>query len=132
MHRPRKKPHNGPVQVRLVELRTKARRALASDSNVTQHEALSQVEEALGGLTPDVNRVIKALKLCVEFLQTGEIQPGGERHPYSLWATAVTKGQLALGQRLRKGEKGKFRWRRIQELSTKCIERTRTAKQISG
>jgi len=69
-------------------------------------------------LTPDVRRMEEALKLCVEFLQTGEIQPAGERHPYSLWFAAVSSGQLALGQQLRKGENGTLRWRRIQKLST--------------
>jgi hypothetical protein len=113
MNRPKKKAQDGPVVARLVELKTKAHRALAGDSNGTKHNALSEVEEALGRLAPDVRRMVVALKLCVEFLQTGEIQPRGERHPYSLRAEAVSSGQLALGQRLRKGGDGTVRWRRI-------------------
>jgi hypothetical protein len=86
---------------------------LAGDSNDAEHDALFDVEEGLVGLTPEVRRMEKALKLCVEFLQTGEIQLKGERHHFSLWAAAVSSGQLALGQRLRKGEDGMLRWRRI-------------------
>jgi hypothetical protein len=118
MNRPKKKMQDGQVVARLLELKTKTHRALAGDSNDAEHDALYDVEEALGGLTPDVRRMEDALNLCVEFLQTGEIQPAGERHPYSLWFAAVSSGQLALGQQLRKGEDGKLRWRRIQKLST--------------
>ena len=108
-----KKTQGGPVVARLLELKTKARRALAGDSNDAEHDALYEVNEALAGLTPDVRRMEKALKLCVEFLQSGEIQPEGERHPYSLWFADVSSGQLALGQRLRKRDDGTLRWRRI-------------------
>ena len=113
MNRPKKKTQDGRVVARLLELKSKARQALAGDSNDTEHDALYDVNEALAGVTPDVRRMEKALKLCVEFLQSGEIQRGGERHPYSLWFTALSSGQLALGQRLRKGEDGTLRWRWI-------------------
>jgi len=115
VNKPKKKTQEGPVLARLLELKGRARQALAVDSNDAEHDALYEVEEALVGLTPDVRRMEDALKLCVEFLQTGEIQPTGERHPYSLWAAAVSRGQLALGQRLRKGEDEMLRRRRIQE-----------------
>jgi len=118
MNKPREKKQDDPVVARLLELKSIARRALVGDSNDAEHDALHEVEEALVGLTPDVRRMAEALKLCVEFLQTGEIQPRGERRPYSLWAAAVSSGQLALGQRLRKGEDGMLRWRRVQERST--------------
>jgi hypothetical protein len=76
----------------------------------------------------NVRQLERALKLCVEFLHTGEIQANGERHPYSLWYAAVSSGQLALGQRLRKGEDGMLVWRRIQRSSTSMIERSRESK----
>jgi len=95
------------------------------DSIQSDLEEWRKVKEALVGLTPDVRRMEKALKLCLEFLQTGEIQPRGERHPYSLWAAAVSSGHMALGQRLRKGEDGILRWRRIQKLSTNTFEGSR-------
>jgi hypothetical protein len=115
MNKPREKTQDDRVVARLLELKSIARRALVGDSNDSEHDALHEVEEALVGLTPDVRRMAEALKLCVEFLQTGEIQRRGERHPYSLWGAAVSSGQLALGQRLRKGEDGTLRWRRIQK-----------------
>jgi hypothetical protein len=115
MNRPKKKTQDGPIVARLLELKTRTHRALAGDSNDVEHDSLYEVEEELVGLTPDVRRMEEALKLCVEFLQTGEIQPKGERHPYSLWVAAVSRGQMALGQRLRKGEDGILRWRQIQE-----------------
>jgi hypothetical protein len=77
-----------------------------------------------------VRRMEMALKLCVEYLQTGEIQSAGERHPYSLWAAAVSSGQLALGQQLRKGEDGMLRWRRIQEQSTNAMAPSRKSIQL--
>ena len=125
MNKPKKKTSDGPVVTRLLELRTRARQALAGDSNDAEQDALYEVKEALVGLTPDARRMQKALKLCLEFLQTGEIQPRGERHPYSLWAAAVSSGQMALGQRLRKGEDGILRWKRIQKLSTNALEGSR-------
>lgn len=115
MNKPREKTQDDPVVAQLLELKSIARQALTGDSNDAEHDALHEVEEALVGLTPDVRRMAEALKLCVEFLQRGEIQPRGERHLYSLWAAAVSSGQLALGQRLRKGEGGVLRWRRVQE-----------------
>jgi hypothetical protein len=120
-----KMTQDGPALARLLELKTKTHRALSGDSNDAEHDALYEVKEALVGLTPDVRRMEKALKLCLEFLQTGEIQPRGERHPYSLWAAAVSSGHMALGQRLRKGEDGILRWRRIQKLSTNTFEGSR-------
>ena len=125
MNKPKKKTPDGPVVARLLELKRGARRALGGDSNDAEHDALYDVKEALVGLTPDVRRMEKALKLCLEFLQTGEIQPRGDRHPYSLWAAAVSSGHTALGQRLRKGEDGILRWRRIQKLSTNTFEGSR-------
>lgn len=110
MNRPKKKMQDGRVVARLLDLECKARHALAGNSNDAEHDTLYEFNEALGGLTPDVRRMEKALKLCLEFLQTGEIQPKGERHPYSLWLAAVSNGQLALGQRLKKGEDGTLRW----------------------
>jgi hypothetical protein len=124
----KEKAENGPVLARLLDLKSIARQALAGDSNDAEHDALYEVEEAVVGLTPDVRRMVEALKLCVEFLQTGEIQPRGERHAYSLWAAAVSSGQLALGQRLTKGEDGALVWRRIQKSSTSTIERSRKPK----
>jgi hypothetical protein len=115
VNKSRKKSRDGPVLTRLLGLRSRARRALAGDSSDAEHDALYEVENVLVGLTPDVRRIENALKLCVEFLQTGELQPAGERHPYSLWFAAVSSGQLALGQRLRKGEGGSLRWRRFQK-----------------
>jgi hypothetical protein len=103
----------GRVLTRLLELKCKARHALAGDSNDAEHDALYEVKEALVGLMPDVRRMEKALKLCVEFVQSGELQPNGERHPYSLWFAAISSGQAALGQRLRKGDDGLLRWKRI-------------------
>jgi len=114
VNKPKRKAQDGPVVTRLLELKRRARQALAGDSNDAEHDALYEVKDALVGLTPDVRRMEKALKLCVEFLHTGEIQPKGERHSYSLWAAAVSSGQLALGQRLRKSEDGMLRWRPIQ------------------
>jgi hypothetical protein len=131
VNRSEQKTQDGPIVARLLELKAKAHRALAGDSNDAEHDALYEVEEALVGLTPDVSRMVEALKLCVEFLQTGEIQPSGERHPYSHWAAAVSSGQLALGQRLRKGEDGMLVWRRIQKSSTSTIERLRKSKLTS-
>lgn len=130
MNRPKKKTQDGPVVTRLLELKTKTHRALAGDSNDAEHDALYEVEEALVGLTPDVRRMEEALKLCVEFLQTGEIQRAGERHPYSHWAAAVSRGQLALGQRLRKGEDGILRWIPIQKPSVKTFEESRKPKHL--
>lgn len=115
VNKSKKESRDGPVLTRLLELKSRARRALAGDSNDAEHDALYEVENLLAGLTPDVRRMENALKLCVEFLQTGELQPAGERHPYSLWAAAVSGGQLALGQRLRRGEDGSLRWRRFQK-----------------
>ncbi len=109
----KKRTVRGPIVARLLELKSKAHHALAGDSNDAERDALYEVNEALAGLTPGVRRMEKALKLCVEFLQSGEIQPAGERHPHSLWFAAVSSGQAALGQRLRKGEDGTLRWRRI-------------------
>jgi hypothetical protein len=114
-----------------LELKTKVHQALGGDSNDAEHDALYEVEEALAGLTPDVGGMVEALKMCVEFLQTGEIQPTGDRHPHSLWAAAVSSGQLALGQRLRKGEGGRMVWRRIQKSSTSTIERSRKSNLTS-
>jgi hypothetical protein len=114
MNRPKKKMQDGPAVARLLELKRKARQALAGESNDAEHDALYELKGALGGLTPDVRRMEEALKLCLEFLHTGEIQPAGERHPYLLWLTAVSSGQSALGQRLRKGADGTLRWSRIQ------------------
>ena len=111
----KKRTVHGPVVARLLELKSKAHQALAGGSNDAEHDALYEFKETLAGLTPDVRRMEKALKLCIEFLQSGEIQPGGERHPYSLWFAAVSSGQLALGQRLRTGEDGILRWRRIHK-----------------
>ena len=113
VNKSKKKTQDGPVVARLLELKSKARQALAGDSNDAEHDALYQLEEALGGLTPDARRMEDALKLCVEFLQTGEIQPAGESHPYSLWFAAVSRGHVALGQRLKKGEDGTLHWRPI-------------------
>jgi hypothetical protein len=118
MNKPKKKTQDGQVVARLMELKSRARQALAGDSNDAEHDALYEVEEALVGLTPDVRRMEDALKLCVEFLHTGEIQPAGERHPYSLWFAAVSSGQLALSQRLKKDRDGFLRWKRIQKPST--------------
>ena len=118
MNKAKKKTQDGPVLARLLELKSKARQALAGDSNDAEHDALYEVNEGLVGLTPDVRRMETALKLCVEFLQTGEIQPRGERHSCSLWFAAVSSGQLALGQQLRKGENGILNWRQIQKSST--------------
>ena len=61
-----------------------------------------------------VRRLRRGLRMCLEFLHTGEIQPRGERHPFSLWYCAVTEGQAALGERLKLGEDGKLRWQRIR------------------
>jgi hypothetical protein len=104
--KPKGKTQDGPLVARLLGLNDRARQALAGDSNDAEHDALYEVEEGLVSLTPDVRRMEAALRLCVEFLQTGEIQATGERHPYPLWAAAVSSGQMALGQRLRKGEDG--------------------------
>jgi len=87
----------GPVLAQLLELKSKAHHALDSDSNDAEHDALYEVKEALVALTPNVRKMEKALKLCIEFLQTGEIQPRGERHPYSLWAAAVLGDHLKTG-----------------------------------
>ena len=122
MNKPKKKTKDGPVVAQLLELKTTARQALAANSNDAEHDALYEIEEALVGLTPDVRRMEKALKQCLEFLQSGEIQPKGERHPYSLWSAAVSSGQLALGQRLRKGKHGMLHWRPIKKPSTKAFE----------
>jgi hypothetical protein len=113
-----KKTQDGIVVARLLELKSKAHLALRGDSNDAEHDALFELEEALVGLTPVVYRMEQALRLCLEFLQTGEIQPAGERHPYSLWAAAVKSGQLALGQRLKRGKDGKLHWKRIQKTSS--------------
>jgi hypothetical protein len=113
VNQPKRKTQDGPAVARLMELKRRARHALAGDSNDAEHDALHEVEEALVDLTPDVRRLEDALKLCVEFLQTGEIQPAGECHPHSLWFAAVSSGQLALGQRLRKGKNGTLRWSRV-------------------
>ena len=125
MNKPKKKTQNSPVVAQLLELWTRARQALVGVSNDAEHDALYEVEQGLVGLTPDVRRMEEALKLCVEFLQTREIQPKGERHPYSLWVAAVGSGQLALGQRLRKGEDGMLHWRPIKKLSRKTFEGSR-------
>ena len=113
MSKPKGKTQDGPLVARLLGLNDRARQALAGDSNDAEHDALYEVEEGLVSLTPDVRRMEDALKLCVEFLQTGEIQPAGECHPHSLWFAAVSSGQLALGQRLRKGKNGTLRWSRV-------------------
>jgi hypothetical protein len=117
MIRAHKKTQDGAVVARLLELKSTAREALAGNSNDAEHDALYEVEKALVGITPDVRRMVEALRLCVEFLQMGEIQSAGERHPYSLWAAAISAGQLALGQRLTRGEDGILRWRRIRRSS---------------
>lgn len=62
----------------------------------------------------------RALKLCLEFLQTGETRSGGERHPYTLWCAAVSKSQEALGERLTSGPDGSFRWRSIRARSARA------------
>lgn len=127
----KKRTVRGPIMARLFELKSKARQALASDSNDAEHDALFEVMEELVSLTPDVRRMKAALKLCVEFLQTGKIQPRGERHPYSLWFAAVSSGQEALGQRLGAGEDGVLRWRRIQKSSRDTTEGSKKSKQMS-
>lgn len=121
MNKPKKRTHYSPVVARLVELKSRARQALAGDSNDAEHDALYEVQESLVGLTPDVRRMVKALNLCVKFLQTGEIEPTGKDHPYSLWATAVSSGRLALGQRLRNGEDTMLRRRRFHRSTTKSV-----------
>ena len=131
MNKPKKRTQYSPVVARLVELKSRARQALAGDSNDAEHDALYEVQESLVGLTPEVRRMVKALKLCVKLLQTGEIQPTGKSHPYSLWATAVSSGRLALGERLRKGQDGMLRWRRIQKSSKNAPEGSRESKQKS-
>jgi len=123
-----KMTQDGPALARLLELKTKTHRALSGDSNDAEHDALYEVKEALVGLTPDVRRMEKALKLCLEFLQTGEIQPRGERHPYSLWAAAVSSGHMALGQRL----KGRG-WNIALETDSKTIhEYIRGIKEVAA
>lgn len=104
-----------------MEVKSKARQALAGDSNDAEHDALFEAEEALVRLTPDVRRMQEALKLCVEFLQTGEVEPTGKRRAYSLWAAAVSSGRLALGHRLTKGEEMMLRRRRFHKTSTKSV-----------
>ena len=132
MNKPKKKTQNGPVVARLVELKSRACQALAGDSNDAEHDALYEVEEALVSLTPDVRRMVQALKLCLKFLQVREIEPTRKGHPYLLWATAVSSGRLALGQRLRKGQDGMSRWRQIQRSSRNTTEGSRKPKQISA
>jgi hypothetical protein len=104
-----------------LELKSRARQALAGDSNDAEHDALYDVEEALVRLAPDVRRMEEALKLCVEFLQTGEVEPTGKHRAYSLWAAAVSSGRLAVGRRLRKGEEIMLRRRRFHKTSTKSV-----------
>ena len=76
----------------------------------------------------NVRQLERALRLCVEFLHTGEIQANGERHPFSLWYAAVCNGQLALGRRLKEGEDGKLRWRPIQKPLTNTTEGSKKQK----
>lgn len=72
----------------------------------------------------DVTRLRRALKLCVEFLQIGQIQANGERHPYSLWYAAVRDGQMALRERLKRGEDGELRWQHVRTPSPSSKPRT--------
>jgi hypothetical protein len=98
----RKNTQDGPVVARLLELKSIARQALAGDSNDAEYEALYDIKEALVSLTPDVRRMELALKLCVEFLQTGEIQ------------AAIRRSERVLGQRLKKAKDGMLVWTQIQ------------------
>lgn len=47
---------------RLLELKSKAGRALAGDSNDAEHDALYEIKEALGNLAVDIRRMENALK----------------------------------------------------------------------
>jgi hypothetical protein len=67
----------------------------------------------------------RALRMCIEFMHTGEIQPDGERHPFSLWYAAITSGEMALGQRLKRGGDGKLRWRLIKSSSPAAVRVSR-------
>ena len=62
MNRTKKKPQGGPVVARLLELKRRARQALAGDSNDAEHDALYEIEGALASLTTDVSRLVNALK----------------------------------------------------------------------
>lgn len=63
VNKPKKKTQDGPVVARLLELKTRAHEALAGNSNDAEHDALYEIEGALAGLTADVRRMVKALKL---------------------------------------------------------------------
>ena len=97
MNKPKKKMQDRPVAARLFDLKSRARHALAGDSNDAEHDILYEVHEALVHLTLDVHRMEMALKLCMKFLRAGEIQPTRKHATYSLWAAAVKSGRLALG-----------------------------------
>ena len=49
MNRPRRKRQDGAVVTRLLKLKSQARLALAGDSNDTEHDALYEVKNGLGG-----------------------------------------------------------------------------------
>jgi hypothetical protein len=63
VNKPKKKKQDGPVVAQLLELKTRAHEALAGSSNDAEHDALYEIEGALAGLTADVRRMVKALKL---------------------------------------------------------------------
>jgi hypothetical protein len=90
--------HHDPVLVRLAEMRSTARKALAADSNDAEHDALYEVEAALKVLTPEVRRVVDALKLCVRFMQVDKIRPNADCHRYALWRAAQSSARSALAR----------------------------------
>ena len=87
----------GVVVARLTGMKRIAHRALAGDSNDAEHDALYEVEATVDSLTPDVRRMVQALRLCVKLLESDEIRRRAERHRYSLWRAAVSSGRVALG-----------------------------------
>ncbi len=97
MRRRKKNTKHGSVVARLAGVNSKARQALAGDSNDAEHDALYEVEATLKTLTPDVRRMVDALKLCMKLLQRGNVRSGAGRHRYSLWRAALSSARAALG-----------------------------------
>jgi hypothetical protein len=61
VNKPKKTPVR-PVVGRLLGLKSRARHALACDSNDAEHHALNEFEEALVSLTADVRRMLRSIQ----------------------------------------------------------------------
>ena len=119
MNKPKKKTQDGPVVAQLLELKTRARQALAGNSNDAEHDALYEIEGALVGLIADVRRMVMASEAVRGVFANG--QDSTDRGAPPLLAVGCGREQRSTGPWPATEERR--RWNVALETDSKMIRR---------